>query len=78
MSSPSWRAADGLLIRRGLHGAPRSVLTHSHMHRHEEHHRYEHADGWDGSEPHACVHEHEPIVHRQTNYPDPHHLRRHG
>ena len=50
---------------------------HEHAHTHDEHHRHEHAAGWDGVEPHTHPHAHAPLKHAHAHYPDVHHRHDH-
>jgi drug/metabolite transporter (DMT)-like permease len=65
------------LAERHAHRHMHEATRHEHPHVHDEHHRHEHAAGWDGTEPHTHAHTHAPLAHSHPHYPDIHHRHPH-
>lgn len=65
------------LTERHEHHHLHERTAHTHEHVHDEHHRHDHALGWDGREPHSHEHQHAPLRHSHPHYPDLHHRHEH-
>ncbi len=59
------------------HGHVHESLVHDHRHVHDDHHRHQHPDGVDASEPHSHPHRHDPLAHTHPHVSDVHHRHSH-
>lgn len=66
-----------LLGEKHSHEHCHDEMLHDHSHVHDEHHRHDHEEGQDCTEPHSHEHLHLPLTHFHAHMPDLHHRHLH-